>query len=133
MRCFSQLCLLTTLLLMNGCSRRYCCELHCVVLDAKTRKPIEGAKLFIDLFGQKDPAQINWPVERKTAKDGGCVLRFGVGTYDFNHGMPRWYLKIEKDGYVTEVVDVSPRGKPISYSEKSPLVVFAVVNLQPVK
>ena len=132
-RWFTRLGLFVLLLMINGCSYRYSCELRCVIIDAVTRKPVPGVKLTVNLKGLKDRKDLDWVFDQLTDEAGHGDQHLDVSLSSFDHGLPRWCLKIDKAGYVSEIVDVSPRGKPISYGNKSPMVVTVVVNLQPVK
>ena len=130
---FTRLCLFGLLLMLNGCSYSYWCELRCVIIDAVTKKPVPGVNLTVNLVGLKDRKDLDKVFDQLTDETGHGDQKLGVSLSSFDHGLPRWYLKIDKAGYVSEIVDVSPRGKPISYGNKSPMVVTVVVNLQPVK
>jgi hypothetical protein len=112
-----------------GCTKGYNYDLSCVVKSAADGKPLRGVTVVLDTLGNKDDLSYGDPLSEPTDAEGRVTRTFFVDLCAFDPGRPRWYLKLEKEGFVPEVVDITPTTRPEKLGSTTPLSV--VVQMRP--
>jgi hypothetical protein len=112
-----------------GCTMGYDFELSCVVKSAADGKPLSGVTGVFDRFGKIDDLNSGAALSQPSDAEGRLAHKFFGDMIDFNPGERPWYLKLEKEGFFPEVVDVKPTKKPESARSTVPLIV--VVYMRP--
>jgi hypothetical protein len=112
-----------------GCTKGYHYELSCTVKSAADGKPLPGVKAILDTWGKESDLSYGEPVDQPTDAEGRLADKFFVNITAFDPGRPRWYLKLQKEGFVPEVVDVKPASRPEKTGSTTPLIV--VVYMRP--
>jgi hypothetical protein len=112
-----------------GCTKGYHYELSCVVKNVADGKPLPGVKAILDTFGEQSDLSYGQPVDQPTDAEGRLTDNFFVTIIAFDPGRPRWYLKLQKEGFFPEVVDIKPALRPEKTGSTTPLIV--VVYLRP--
>lgn len=123
-----------TLGVIPGCSSRIYFNLFGIVKDASDGGLLEGVEISIkgrsdqrpgvDYTPETEPAQ---PVT--TILDGQFRIKLSSIDRSIIAATPRWELVLSKDGYVTEVVDISPN--PHKLPGSSPGQIRVIVYLRP--
>jgi hypothetical protein len=103
-------------------------DLSCVVKSAADGKPLPGVQAVLDYSGREDDLTFGNPVSQPTNADGRITHRFFVTSDAFHAGRPRWYLKLTKDGFVPEVIDIKPAGEPEKVGSTTPMFVVAYMR-----
>jgi hypothetical protein len=114
------------LLVGTGCQRQYPFKLECTVQD-DTGKPLDGVKAVLDTVGTADTRdQLDFG-ERimPTKTDGRVEWSFEAPDARQPNAERRWYLKLTRDGYNPQRVDVSPPEWPKGATQVTPIVLQA--------
>jgi hypothetical protein len=113
----------------SGCTVRYEYSLSCVVKNAADGKPLSGVQAVFDEFGRESDLSYGTQLKQLTDAEGRMSASIFVGPFDFNPEGPRWYLKLVKEGFVPEIVDIKATSKP--EKARDPIPMFVVVYLRP--
>jgi hypothetical protein len=106
---------------LPGCSVVYDVEVRGTVTNAADGKPLAGVLVELEAGGVYESTS-----PAVTASDGRFSLQFYVSAGQFGvNEMPRWTLKLTRDGLVAEAVDISPTREP--KSGKGPVLIVVVV------
>jgi hypothetical protein len=112
------------LALMPGCTRYHGYELRGVVRNAADGSPVPGVK--VDVSGPDGPGRSGFPAT--TDPDGAFA-----GGFSASGGRPlkpgEWTVKLTRDGFADEVVDITPVRVPDSAESRTQL--FLVVYVRP--
>ena len=119
---------LALLFTAGGCSRTYQFKVEVAVTNAADGSPIEGAAVHRNMWGEKtDPKTLETVVH--THSDGRASEAFSVTDGAFRSGKPTWYLRVFKDGFEPEIVEIKPAKLPTG-----PLTLLEVpIKLRPTK
>jgi hypothetical protein len=111
-----------------GCSRTYQFELEVQVTSTTDHSPIEGAAIHRNMWGEKtDPKTPETVIHTDSA--GRAAEAFSVTDGAFRAGKPTWYLRVFKDGFEPEIVEIKPAKPPAG-----PLTRLDIpIKLRPVK
>jgi hypothetical protein len=110
-----------------GCTKGYDFELSCIVKSAADGKPLAGVKAILDTFGEDDLSSGS-PMDQPTDREGRLTGRFFVTRIEFDPLQPRWHLKLQKEGFFPEVIDIKPASKPEQMGNTTPLIVVAYMR-----
>src|SRR5689334_13601251 len=103
---------LVLLLGVVGCSRSYQFELAVTVTSAADDSPIEGAVIRRNMWGEKtDPKTAETILHTDAA--GRATETFAVSDTAFSAGKPTWYLRVSKEGFEPQIVEIKPAKVPI--------------------
>jgi hypothetical protein len=112
---------------VSGCSYSYLFDLSLTVVNDADGAPLEGVRVTLEFQpGLRDGRQ----PPQATDPDGRFVHNFSVSITEFDaHNQRRWWVKLEKDGFAPETIDIKPATKPAKYGSTTPLNV--TVRLKP--
>jgi hypothetical protein len=118
--------------LLTGCSWSQTFTLFLTVRNADDGRAVEGAGVTLDYFGDEERKHDldHGLATGETGPDGRYERDFGISGYTASDTRP-WYLKVRKDGFEPEVINIHPANQPRKPDEKIPLRVE--VKLRPVK
>lgn len=118
------LCTVAAILVsVSGCSMGYNFELTCIVTNVVDGKPLPGVKAIVDTFGKKDDLTYGFPASSPTDEEGQLKHTFYVSVGSPNIQEPHRYLKLEKEGFHPEVIDIKPASMPVKAGTTTPIVV----------
>ena len=126
---FNVLILFTTLA-CAGCSKSFTFIVVGTIKDAINATSIEDVKLTVNCDGERNKPERDLPTILSN-RDGEFSIEFKRDHHHFWEGQPGWCLKVEKDGYISEYVEIKPKTKPNDYGTPTNIVV--VIYLRPVK
>jgi hypothetical protein len=118
---------------LTGCSWSQTFTLFLTVRNAEDGQPVPGAAVKLDTLGseeRKDEHDYGVGPGGQTGPDGRFEHDFRISGYT-ESGSERWYLKVKKDGFEPQVINIRPANQPRKPDEKIPLRVE--VRLRPVK
>lgn len=123
---------ITAVVLLTGCQTGHYFQLVVTVLDADSGQPVPGAKIRLDASPLADERKADMDAGSHALGDTGPDGRFNgearISPYPSNE--LHWWLKVQKDGYESAVVDIKPNPQPRGTAgEKSQLP--ATVQLRP--
>jgi hypothetical protein len=120
------------LLSLTGCSYRYNFDLTVIVRNAADGQPMSGARVTPEPDFFHTP-RTDKPRGEATDADGRIAYPFSVSIGEFDEGRrdAPWKMKVEREGFAPEVVDVKPKNKPEKYGSTTPLVVQVYLRPQP--
>jgi hypothetical protein len=114
-----------------GCSTGYYFEVMGTVRSAMDGKPIRGVRIAVNTFGEEDRPDLD-QAETQTDETGAFAIeKFYVSIIAFNEGKPTWYLKVQKEGYLPEFVEIKPKRAPEQTGSTSTIV--PVIYMRPAK
>jgi hypothetical protein len=114
----------------GGCTKSYPFELVCVIRSAADGTPLSGVRALLDTSGRADQPDVGIPTNQPTTDAAGRVTdEFSAYPIDFDPGRPAWLLKLDRDGFHSEVVDIKPAAAPEKLGSKSML--YVVVYMRP--
>ena len=116
--------------LLTGCSTSHTFRLLLTVKSADTGEPVEGAIPVLHESvddERKNDMEYGWHHFEPTDATGRVTVEFKVSGYT-SSSTSRWYLKIRKDGFEPQVIDINPRVQ-VKAGEVTPLPV--TVELKP--
>lgn len=119
------------LLCVTGCSGYYHFNLFCEVRNAADYAPLEGVHAVLDEYGQLDRMDDLEPLGEVSGPDGVLYHRIKVASVPTEDGR-RWLLKLTKDGFHPEVVDITPSQQPKGWGEANAVALPVQVKLRPV-
>ena len=94
-----------------GCGRTYQFELDVTVTNSADGSPVEGATIHRNMWGEKtDPKTAETTLHTDAA--GRATEEFSTSNTAFNSGKPTWYLRVFKDGFEPEIVEIKPAKPP---------------------
>lgn len=114
-----------------GCTKGYNFEVMGTVRSAVDGRPIPGVSLTVNDYGQKDRPDLDRAATRTDDAGAFTTQTFFVSMDAFNEGRPTWYLKVEKEGYLPECVEIKPKRAPEQLGSTSTIV--PLVYLRPAK
>lgn len=124
----SRLLLVCALVVQSaGCSRLVIFEVRGTVKDATTRAPIKGVS--ITLHSEPDVGRISPSMPIATDQDGQFSFELRVVDQSVIHKQPKWSLRLAKEGYETESVDLTPDPKRLPGG--TPGQILVVMHLTP--
>jgi hypothetical protein len=128
-RFLSLACAATFLVFASGCTKVYYFQLSCVVTSAVDGKPLAGVTAVVDIFGKKEDLSYGDPIKDPFDAKGGLTHTFFVSVGSSALDKPHWYLKLQKEGFHPEVVEI----KPLSMPEKAGTItpISRVVHMRP--
>lgn len=107
-----------------GCQFAYEYEVRGRIKSSADGSPLTGVMVTLkasSLFTESGPV---W-----TGPDGSFVLGFEVSDGAFSpRRMPQWSLTLVKEGYVDEVIDISPAKEPTSSKTTNTIVVVGYLR-----
>ena len=110
---------------LPGCQYAYDYELRGRIKSSSEGTPLAGVRITLEatsLFSDTSPTV--------TGADGSFSLRFSVSDGAFvAGGMPKWSLVLAREGYVEEVIDISPTGEPTSATSTNQIMVVAYMRI----
>jgi hypothetical protein len=117
------------LLSLSGCTKGYHYTLTCVVRNAADGKFLEGVNAVVDTKGKKDELSYGYPVLELSDAEGRFQYKLYITMRSPDFSAPHWYLKLQKDGFRSEVVDIKPGPEPKQAGTTTPI--FVVVDMHP--
>jgi hypothetical protein len=116
------------LVALCGCSKGYYYELTCAVYNVSDGKPLAGVQAVVDTDGHGDNPSYGHQVFPASGSDGRLKHKFYVpmGSPQFKEP---WYLKLTRDGFVPELVEIKPGPEPKEAG--STTSIFVVVYMRP--
>jgi hypothetical protein len=115
----------------SGCSKGYHFEVMGTVRSAVDGKPLSGVRIAVNTYGEKGRPDLD-EVPTQTDDAGAFATeKFYVSITAFDPGRPPWYLKVEKEGYLPEFVEIRPKRAPQQTGSTSTIV--SVVYLRPAR
>lgn len=96
---------------LSGCGRTYQFELEATVTSEADGTLIAGATIHRNMWGEKSDPKTEEVVLR-TDSAGRAVDSFAVTDAAFSAGKPMWLLRVFKEGYEPEIVEIKPRVAP---------------------
>jgi hypothetical protein len=104
------------------------------VRSAVDGKPIPGVRIAVNTHGKKDRPDLDkaFQIPVTQTDEGGAFATetFYISIIAFDKGRPTWYLKVEKEGYLPEFVEIKPK-KPTQTGSTSTIV--SVIYMRPAK
>jgi hypothetical protein len=101
---------IAAVVLLTGCSNSYTFNLLLTVTNQDDGQPVEGVTVVLDTAinaeEQKQKLDAGSLLDA-TSAEGKLTHRFNYAGY-FRTSGP-WYLKLQKEGFVSQVIDVSPK------------------------
>jgi hypothetical protein len=94
-----------------GCSRSYQFELDVAVTNAVDGSPIEGAAIHRNMWGEKTDPKTAETIFHTDAT-GRAAETFTVSDTAFSAGKPTWYLRVSREGFEPEIVEIKPAKVP---------------------
>ena len=120
---------IVSVVLLTGCSTLHTFKLILTVKNAGDGQPVEGATVVLDdtLTAAEHKQQLDRgsPLGETNA-EGKLTHEFKISGYTSRSGP--WYLKIQKDGFEPQVLDVSPKQ---DFNSREPIPLPVVVGLKP--
>lgn len=118
------------MLTASGCSFIYEFNVEVSVLDASNGRPLDEVVVVLDTIGDADTRERSDFGEAigQTNTAGRVEKLIRVSDAFRPTGERRWYLKVSRDGYRSEVVDMSPAEWPKSTKQVMPIVVTVRLN-----
>ena len=114
-----------TFILLAGCQFSYPYTLILSVKDANNNQPVPGVSVKLDTSGSEEQ---KFNMDYTTHRDIPDSEADGQVLYDFKEGgsqLTGWYLKLKKEGYEIEVIDIKPSTEPKNRNERTILKVEA--------
>jgi hypothetical protein len=96
----------------GGCGRSYQFELAVTVTSVPDGSPIEGAVIHRNMWGEKTDPKMTETVLHTDAA-GRAAEEFTVSDTAFSAGKPTWYLRVSKEGFEPEIVEIKPTKVPM--------------------
>jgi hypothetical protein len=94
-----------------GCGRTYQFELDVAVTSAVDGSPIEGVAIHRNMWGEKtDPKTAETILHTDAA--GRAAETFTVSDIAFSAGKPTWYLRVSREGFEPEIIEIKPAKVP---------------------
>jgi len=115
-----------------GCHRSTKFEVICIIKDLITMKPLSDVKMVISTLG-KDAANFDERGSALTDLDGNGHLKFHDSEINHRNELPRYHLKLEKPGYVTEIIEIGPHSwAEVSFPDDA-MPIYVSIYLRPEK
>src|SRR5262249_45888792 len=113
------------------CSEGYFFVVVGTVRSAVNGQPIPGARVAVNTYGEKDRPDLDQAATQTDEAGAFATEQFYVSVSAFGAGRPTWYLKVEKEGFLPEFVEIKPRRAPEQHSSTSTIV--PIISLRPAK
>ncbi len=116
---------------LSGHFHTYEYEIRGTVSNASDGTPLSGVVVWLKLnpLGQSSKSANEtlhgWELSKE---DGSFLVQTQINSYEFSN-LPRWVLRLTKDGYAETLVDISQHGEPQSGS--SPYLIAVVATMRP--
>ena len=125
--------LVVAVVLLTGCSWSYKFRLLLTVKNADDGTPVQGVTAVLD-----DPVLAD---ERKQDLNAGSRLGTTDAGGELTHDFIRngsgwsdpWYLKLKKEGFEPQVIDINPRKDGLKSGEPNPLPIAVEMKPLPKK
>jgi hypothetical protein len=114
-----------------GCSKVYNFEVTGTVRSAVDGKPLPGVRIAVNTYGEKDRPDLDEAATQTDEAGAFATQKFYVSIIEFGEGRPTWYLKVEKEGYLPEFVEIKPKRAPEQTGSTSTIV--SVIYMRPAK
>ena len=113
-------------LISTGCEKRYCYQVDCIVKDAESHKPLPG--VMMEIHGSAD-ARINL-FGHVSNELGENNTQFVIEEKAFEKGSLGRSLRCEKEGYVTEIIEMSLDKPSAGNNRENPIPILFVVYMK---
>jgi len=111
-----------------GCSRSYQFEMAVTITSAGDDSPVEGATIHRNMWGEKtDPKTAETTLHTDAA--GRAAETFTVSDTAFSAGKPTWYLRVSREGFEPEIVEIKPAKVPT----ENPTRLDVPIKLRPMR
>jgi hypothetical protein len=116
-----------------GCSPRNQFKVEVTVQHCTYSEPLDGVKVVIDTLGNTaERTNPDYGVEiGRTTASGRVEYLLEVPSSHEPNDQRRWLLKASREGFLTEVMDVSPKEWPKTSGQVMPLIMLVKLKPKP--